>query len=101
MTGSVAGITDLIKNLRAAGKEAPAINSILKSMGINPETLVPTNIITGGTYDPNAPDDSNIDTPIPGQDPNAYVDWSDYFNSLNTPSNPYEGDPLDYLDEPI
>jgi hypothetical protein len=93
-------------------------------MGINPDTLVPTNIYQGGTYDPNAPedsnwdtpnpslpyypDDSNWDTPIPGQDPNAYIDWSDYFASLNdssyTPSNwdtpipPPDEDPLAYLD---
>ena len=112
--GSTAGVASLIKNLQDTGKSVPAINSILKSMGINPDTLVPTNIYQGGTYDPNAPsdsnwdtpnpslpyypDDSNWDTPIPGQDPNAYMDWSDYFDSLQTPSNPYEGDPLAYLD---
>ena len=96
--GTTAGVTKLIKNLQDTGKDIPAIASILKSMGINPDTLVPTNIIQGGKYDPNAPDDSKIDTPIPGQDPNAYTDWEDYFNSLNTPSNPQEGDPLDYLD---
>jgi hypothetical protein len=112
--GTTTGVASLIKNLQDTGKSVPAINSILKSMGINPDTLVPTNIYQGGTYDPNAPsdsnwdtpnpslpyypDDSNFDTPIPGQDPNAYMDWSDYFNSLNTPSSPAEGDPLAYLD---
>jgi len=96
--GTTAGVTKLIKNLQDTGKSIPAIADILKSMGINPDTLVPTKITQGGTYDPNAPPDSNIDTPIPGQDPNAYTDWEDYFNSLNTPSNPQQGDPLDYLD---
>lgn len=121
--GTAGGVADLIKNLQATGKSVPAINSILKSMGINPDTLVPTNVTQGGTYDPNAPSnsywdtanpslpyvpsDSNFDTPVPGQDPNAYMDWTDYFNSLNssyTPSNwdtpipPPEQDPLAYLD---
>lgn len=95
--GTTAGVSKLIQNLQNTGKSVPAINSILKSMGINPDTLVPTVVTQGGTYDPNAPDDSNFDTSIPGQDPNAYTDWADYFNSINTPSNPQEGDPLDYL----
>ena len=100
MTGSVAGVTDLIKNLRAAGKELPAINSILKSMGINPETLAPTNIIEGGTYDPNAPRDSNWDTPVPGQDPDAYRDWEEYFRSIEEQAGPYDNSGY-YGDEPV
>jgi len=111
--GSTGGVASLIKNLQDTGKSVPAINSILRSIGINPENLVPTNIYQGGTYDPNAPkdsnwdtpnpslpyypDDSNFDTPIPGQDPNAYIDWSDYFDSLTS------GDTNDaaYTDQPI
>ena len=95
--GSTAGIASLIKNLQDTGKSVPAINSILKSMGINPESLGPTNVIEGGTYDFNAPSNSNFDTPIPGQDPNAYVDWADYYNSLTA------GDTNNaaYTDQPI
>lgn len=95
--GTTAGVSKLIQNLQDTGKSVPAINSILKSMGINPDTLVPTNVIEGGTYDPNAPSDSNFDTPIPGQDPNAYTDWADYFNSIT------QNDTNDaaYTDQPI
>jgi len=37
--GTTAGTAQLIQNLKAAGKDVPAINSILKSIGINPDTL--------------------------------------------------------------
>jgi len=34
------GTAELIKNLKATGKDVPAINNILKSIGINPDTLI-------------------------------------------------------------
>ena len=37
--GTTAGTAQLIQNLKAAGKDVPAINNILKSIGINPDTL--------------------------------------------------------------
>jgi hypothetical protein len=37
--GTTAGTAQLIQNLKSAGKDVPAINNILKSIGINPDTL--------------------------------------------------------------
>jgi hypothetical protein len=60
-SGAVQGVTELISNLKAAGKDVPFINNVLKQMGINPETLdsksvinpdpVKGNVPAGYTYD--------------------------------------------------
>jgi hypothetical protein len=44
--GATAGVTSLIQNLKAAGKDVPYINNVLKSIGINPDTLKNTTPVT-------------------------------------------------------
>jgi hypothetical protein len=49
--GTAGGVAELIKNLKSAGKDAPAIDAALKALGINPTTLkANTYKAPSGTY---------------------------------------------------
>ena len=63
---SAGGVATLIKNMKDAGKDVPAINSALKAIGINPDTLSPNTYSTpSGTYVAGGGGDANtvINTP--------------------------------------
>jgi len=111
--GTAAGVADLIKNLQASGKSVPAINSILKSMGINPDTLTPSTIAThnntidasGNPVNPSG-GDTVVNDPLGGDYGDVYADtnaasnisqsWEDYYNNL------YGGDnSAYYTDTPV
>jgi len=101
--GTTAGVADLIKNLTASGKSIPAINSILKSMGINPETLAPSTTATyqntidasGNPVNPSG-GDTVVNDPLGGDYGDVYADtnsgdvsqaWEDYYNNLYGSNN--------------
>jgi len=98
VVGTATGVTDLIKNLTASGKSVPAINNILKSIGINPDTLTPTTTAThNNTIDANGnpvnPSGGNtvVNDPLGGGDypttgQNAADAWQQYYDSLYSPN---------------
>jgi hypothetical protein len=62
--GTASGVAALINNMKAAGKDVPAINAALKAIGINPDTLK-ANTVPSGTYvaDGSGAGNPYIDTP--------------------------------------
>jgi len=114
--GTAAGVSDLIKNLQASGKSVPAINSILKSMGINPSTLAPSmNATYQNTIDANgnpvnpSGGDTVVNDPLGGdygdvygtpEEQQSWQDWQDYYSNQdvvpNSANNSGGSDEIDY-----
>lgn len=108
--GTTAGVADLIKNLTASGKSVPAINSILKSMGINPSTLAPSTAATyNNTVDANgnpvnpSGGDTVVNDPLGGdyssvypdatqEEQQSWNDWQNYYASQNDTNDAYYSD---------
>lgn len=99
--GTAGGVAKLIENLQSAGKSVPAINSILKSMGINPETLAPSPLtpnenIGESVFDPNSGSTSGA-TP---EEQQSWQDWQDYYSNQdvvpNSANNSGGSDEIDY-----
>jgi len=108
--GAASGIAKLIENLQSAGKSVPAINSILKSMGINPDTLAPSTVAThtntidangnpvnpsGGdtiVNDPLGGDYSSVYPDATAEEQQAWNDWNNYYAAQTDTNNAYYSD---------